>query len=146
MRTPVPSCTPAWMTTFAPISTSCGSTTSSSMIRPGARSDARSTRVLHKRLLQTLEHAHHAQTTAAVGDRRLAFADAFGEVAALDPQRLLVRHPPAPDVTGARDVLAVRAVGLVEALVVDDELLLELHVVEGRHLVAADDREAPLLV
>src|SRR4051794_5608238 len=134
------------MTTFAPISTSCGSTTSSSMTSPGARSDGRSTRVLHKRLLQTLEHAHYAQTAAAVRERRLALADALGEVPALDAQRFLVRHPRAPDVARAGDVLAVGAVGLVEALVVDDELLLHLHVVEGRHLVGAHDREAALLV
>ena len=45
--------------------------------------------------------------------------DALDEVAALDPQRLLVRDPRAVDVARARDVLAVRREVLVEALVVD---------------------------
>src|SRR4051812_38267095 len=146
IRTPPPNCTPPWITTFAPISMWCGSTTSSSSTSPGARSDGRSTSAPLERLLQTLKYAHDAQATAAVRDRRDPLADAFGEVSALDPQRLLVRDARAPHVAGAGDVLAVRAVRLVEALVVDDQFLLELHVVESGHLVRADDREAPLLV
>ena len=50
------------------------------------------------------------------------------------------------DVAAAGDVLAVAAGVLVEALVVDRDLALERHVVEGRHPLRADDREAPLLV
>src|SRR6476659_8303149 len=102
------------MTTFAPISMSCGTTTSSSSTSPGARSDGRSTRAPVQRLLQALEHAHHAQPAAPVRDRRLALRHALREVPALDPQRLLVRHTRAPDIARARDVLAVRAVVLVE--------------------------------
>ena len=49
-------------------------------------------------------------------------------------------------VARARDVLAVRRVVLVEALVVDGQLALELHVVERRHPLRADHREAALLV
>src|SRR3954449_550373 len=134
------------MTTFAPISTSSGSSTPSPSSSPGARSDRWSTRTPVERLLEALQHAHYAQPAASIGHRGLAVAHAVSEVAALDPQRLFVRHTRAPDVTGARDVLAKRAVVLVEALVVDDQLLLELHVVEGRHLVRTDDGEAALLV
>ena len=57
-----------------------------------------------------------------------------------------VGDPRREDVAAARDVLAVAARVLVEALVVDGQLALELHVVEGRHPPRADDREAPLLV
>src|SRR4051794_35891445 len=107
ITTRAPNSTPALITTFAPISMSCGSTTSSSSTRPGARSDGRSTLAPVERLLQALEHAHHAQTAAPIRDRRRAVANRFGEVAALDPQRLLVRHPRAPHVAGTSDVLAV---------------------------------------
>src|SRR3954468_20883470 len=117
---------------------SCGRTMSSASSSPGARSDGLSTRTLLQRLLQSLEDAHDAQAAVAVGHRSLAVAHALGEVPALDPQRLLVRHTRAPHVARARDVLAVGRVVLVEALVVDDQLLLELHVVEGGHLVRAD--------
>ena len=55
-------------------------------------------------------------------------------------------HARRVDVAGARDVLAVGRVVLVEALVVDVELPLELHVVEGRHPARPDHREAALLV
>ena len=86
------------------------------------------------------------QAALAVRARRLAVAHALDEVPALQPQRLIVGHHRAPDVARSRDVLAVVAVVLLEALVVDGQLALERHVVEGRHPARADDREAPLLV
>ena len=55
-------------------------------------------------------------------------------------------QPRAPDVARAGDVLAVGLGALVEALVVDGDLALERHVVERRHALRADDREAALLV
>src|SRR3954452_4982762 len=112
--------------------------TSGSISSPGPRSEGRSTRALLEGGLQAFEHAHHAQAAMAVRDRRRAVTHALGEMAALDPQRLFVRDPRRPDVARASDVLAVRAPVLVEALVVDQEFLLELHVVERRHLVGAD--------
>ncbi len=72
--------------------------------------------------------------------------DAVHEVLALDPQRLDVGDPRGEDVPAAGDVLAVGAGVLVKALVVDGQLALELHVVEGGHPARADDREAALLV
>src|SRR4051794_3653589 len=134
------------MTTFAPISMSCGRTTSSSRTRPGARSEGRNTRTPLERLLQALQHPDNAQPALPVRHGSPPLAHAVGEVPALDAQRLLVRDPGAPHVAGTRDVLAVGAVVLVEALVVDDELLLHRHVVERGHLLRADDREAALLV
>ncbi len=50
------------------------------------------------------------------------------------------------DVARAGDVLAPRADVLVEALVVDGQLALDLHVVERGHALGADDRQAALLV
>src|SRR5512133_3260005 len=83
--------------------------------------------------LKLLEHPHHAQAALAVGARDRAVAHAVDEVAALQPQRLVVGDDRAPDVARARDVLAVVAVVLLEALVVDGQLALDRHVVEGRH-------------
>src|SRR6185295_44807 len=103
-------------------------------------------RALSQRPLELLQHAHHPQAARAVRARRRAAAHALDEVAALEPQRLVVGHARAPDVARPRDVLAVVAVVLLEALVVDGQLALDRHVVEGRHPARADDREAPLLV
>ena len=65
--------------------------------------------------------------------RLLAGPGALDEVLALDAQRLDVGDPRREDVPAAGDVLAVAAGVLVKALVVDGQLALELHVVEGRH-------------
>src|SRR3954471_23055560 len=146
IRTPAPIAQPGWITTPAPISMSCGSTTSSPSTRPGARSDCRSTRALLERALERLEHAHHAQAALAPRARLPAVGDALDEMTALDPQRLLVRHVRRPDVARACHVLAVGLVLLVEALVVDGDLALDLHVVERGHLLRAHHREAALLV
>src|SRR4051794_24905873 len=110
--------------------------------------DARDARApcLVQRLLQPLEHAHDAQAALAVRQRPAALAHARDEVLALQPQRLVVRHPRRPDVARARDVLAVGVGLLVEALVVDGDLALRVHVVERRHALRAHDREAALLV
>src|SRR3954469_13721828 len=113
------------MTTLAPSSMSSGSSTPSSSSRPGARSDRRNTRAPVERTLQAFEYAYHTQAAGAVRDGLPALADALGEVMALDAQRLLVGDVRTPHVARAGDVLAVGAVVLVEALVVDDELLLE---------------------
>src|SRR6185436_18730732 len=96
--------------------------------------------------LEAFEDAHDTQPAGAVGERLPPLADALDEVLALDPQRLAVGDLRAPDVPRPRDVLAVGAGVLVEALVVDRDLALDVHVVEGRHPLRADDREAPLLV
>ena len=50
------------------------------------------------------------------------------------------------DVAASRYVLAIGARVLVEALVIQRELALDDHVVEGRHALGANDGEAPLLV
>src|SRR5918992_3946640 len=134
------------MITLPPISIPSGSLTSSPTSRPGARSDGRSTRALRQRPLESLQHPDHAQSRLCPGARPSPVADAVEEVAALDPQRLFVRHGRREYGARAREVLAVRGVVLVEALVVDGELALELHVVERRHPLRADDREATLLV
>src|SRR5215211_9098886 len=134
------------MTTLPPISTSSGSSTSSPTSSPGAQSDSCSTRALLERALQRLEHAHHPQARLGAGARLGAVPDAVDEVPALDQERLLVRDAGAVDVPGARDVLTVGGEVLVEALVVDGDLALDLHVVERGHALGADDREAALLV
>src|SRR5438067_6004920 len=146
MRTPPPTRTPAWITTLAPSSTSSGSATPRPSRRPGARSDGCSTRGLFERSLQALEDADDAQPAGGARQRLDSLAHAIGEVAALDAQRLLGRHLRAPDVARARGVPAEGGDRLVEPLVVDHELLLERHVVERRHALRADDREAALLV
>ncbi len=67
-------------------------------------------------------------------------------MAALEPQRLVVRDARAVDVAGPRPPLAVGAHGLLGGLVVHGDLALELHVVEDRHLLRADDGHPPHLV
>src|SRR4051794_40992903 len=93
-------------------------------------------------VLQALEHAHHPQPAGAVRARDHAVAHAGDEVLALQAQRLGVVDARGVDVAGAGDVLAVALGGRVKALVVDRELALDLHVVEGRHPLGAHDREA----
>src|SRR4051812_31803429 len=144
--TPAPSTTPEWITTFPPSTTSSGSPTSEPSSSPGARSDGCSTRALLERALKRVEHPHDPQSRGAVGARPRPRHDALDEVPALDRERLLVRDPGAAPVAGALDVLAVGGEVLVEALVVHLQLLLDLHVVERRHLLRADHREATLLV
>src|SRR4051812_46878680 len=145
-RAPVSSTVPAWMTTWPPSSTSSGSSTPSPSSRPGARSDGCNTRALLERALERLQHTHHAQAALAAGAGLRAVGDPLEEVAALDPEGLLVGDPIAVGVARAGDVLAVGGPVLVEALVVDGDLALDLHVVEGRHPLRADHREAALLV
>src|SRR5918999_1545388 len=145
-RAPGPIAVPACTTTLPPTSASPGSSTPSPSNRPGARSDGCSTRALLQRPLERLEHPHDAEPRLAARARLAAVLDSLHEVPALDGERLLVRHTRRGDVPGAGDVLAVGREALVEALVVDGELALELHVVEGRHLPRADHREAALLV
>src|SRR3954452_22211722 len=101
---------------------------------------------LVERLLEPLEHAHDPQAALAVRQRPATLAHAVDEVLALEAQRLVVGHPWRPDVARARDVLAVGVGLLVEALVVDGDLPLGVHVVERRHPPRPDDRETPLLV
>src|SRR5918999_2791038 len=145
-REPGPIAVPACTTTFPPITASSGSSTPPPSSRPGARSDGCSTRALLQRPLERLEHPHHAQARLPARARLAAVRNPLHEVAALDEQRLLVRHARGGGVPGAGDVLAVGREALVEALVVDGELALQLHVVECRHLPRADHREAALLV
>src|SRR3954449_8234602 len=128
-ETPAPSAVPAWITTLAPITASEGSSTPSPISSPGARSDCRSTRALLERALQRLQHAHDAQSALTVGAGARTRPHALDEVLALDAQRLLVRDLRAPRAARARDVLAVGGEVLVEALVVNRDLPLELHVV-----------------
>src|SRR5438034_1374147 len=61
------------------------------------------------------------------------------EVRAFEPQRLGVRELGAEGVARAGPPLAVRLGRLFRRLVVHGDLVLELHVVEDRHLVAAHD-------
>src|SRR4051794_30179923 len=127
-----PTIVPGWMTTWAPITTESGSSTPSPTTRPGARSDSCMVRPPGpvERRLRGLEDAHDTQTALAVRARGRAGAHAVQEVLALDAQRLAVRDPRAVDVARAGDVLAVAGARLVEALVVDRDLALEVHVVE----------------
>src|SRR5215211_1322705 len=92
--------------------------------------------------VELLEHANHAQPALAVRARDRAIAHAVDEVEALEPQRLVVGDARAPDVARARDVLAVVAVVLLEALVVHGQLALDGHVVERRHALRPDHGEA----
>src|SRR3954454_5484184 len=136
------------MTTCAPMRTASPSWTPSPRTRPGARSDGRillSARLV-ERGLQAFQNADHPQTRPAVRARRATVAHAAHEVLALQAQRLAVADRRAPDVAGAGDVLAVGARALVEALVVDGDLALDVHVVERRHPLGADHGEAALLV
>src|SRR3954449_4407490 len=133
MTTPSPSSTPS------PRCRPGASGEGSSMRRDGA---ARALELA----LERLEDAHDAQAALAVGDRRPAGGHALEEGRGDEPQRLGVRDPRAPDVARAGDVLAVAVALLVGALVVDRQLALLVHVVEGRHPPRADDGEAPLLV
>ena len=68
------------------------------------------------------------------------------EVAALELQRLVVRDPRAVLRARARLPLAVALRRLPRGLLVDRDLVLELHVVEDDHLVAADDGHPAHLV
>src|SRR5215210_2286748 len=135
MRAPAETLTPSWMTTFAPSSRSTGSEALGPTINPGARSEGCSTRAPVEALLQGLQHPHHAQPAARARAWLLSVAHAGEEMAALDPQRLLVGDVRAHHVARARDVLPVGLEVLVEALVVDLDLLAGGHVVEGRHLL-----------
>src|SRR4051812_4370297 len=107
---------------------------------------SRRSSVLFQARLQGGEHADHPQARTPVRARRAAFTDAVDEVLALDPERLAVRDAWAANVARAGDVLAVGARVLIEALVIDGDLALKLHVVEGRHPAGADDGEAARLV
>ena len=64
----------------------------------------------------------------------------------LEPEGLVVRDLRAEDVAGAGAPFAVGLCGLLGGLLIDRDLALELHVVEDRHLVAADDRQLAHLV
>src|SRR5581483_6179685 len=96
--------------------------------------------------LQPLEHPDDAQPALAARPRLGARPHALEEVLALDPQRLDVGDRRRADLARAGDVLPPVAYVLIEALVVDRDLALERHVVEGRHALGADDGEAALLV
>src|SRR5689334_8072017 len=139
------------MVTCAPMTTPSPSSTPSPRCRPGASGEGSSMR-RHRPArtlqlaLESLEDAHDAQPALAVADRDPLGRDALEEVRGDQPQRLDVRDAWAPDVARPRDVLAVAVALLVEALVVDGELALVVHVVEGGHPPRADDGEAPLLV
>src|SRR5713226_548440 len=121
---------PGWMTTNAPRRTSSPTCAPSPMTGAPGPSGAADMRLgpagRFERVLQRLEHAHHPQAALAVGARRRAVAHARDEVLALGAQRLGVRDARAPGVARPRDVLAVGAGALVEALVVDRHLTLEL--------------------
>src|SRR4051794_18573377 len=148
MRTSPPSETPSPITTCGPKRTPSPIRTSSPRTSPGARSDGGILRAPRRvePLLERGEHPHDAQARCAVRARGQPVADALDEVLALELQRLAIGNPGAPDVARARDVLAVGGDVLVEALVVDRDLALEVHVVEGGHPAGADDREPALLV
>src|SRR5215211_2846691 len=88
--------------------------------------------------LELLEHPHHAQAALPIRPRRGTVAHPLDEMAALQPQGLVVGDDRAPDVARARDVLAVVAVVLLEALVVHGQLALDGHVVERRHALRPD--------
>src|SRR5207302_411575 len=96
---------------------------------------------------QDTERAEYlGRLTAAVVDealRRPAFAY---EAEADTTWRLLAGDARAPYVARPGDVLAERRVVLVEALVVDGDLALELHVVEGGHPLGAHHGQPALLV
>src|SRR6201984_1066238 len=98
-----------------------------------------------QRLRQELERAHDLEAVAHLAPVP-AFLHELHEVPALELQRLGVRELGAERVTGAGAPLAVRVRRLLGCLVVDGDLVVELHVVEDGHLVAADDREPPHLV
>src|SRR5919201_6511838 len=146
MREPAPTTVPSWITTLPPMITLGGSLTPSPRSRPGARSDCRSTRAPRKRLLERLEHPHHAQAALTARAWLAAVGDALEEVATFNSQRLLVGYVRRPDVAGAHHVLTVRLELLVEALVVDGDLALDLHVVKGRHLLRSHHRKPALFV
>src|SRR5438034_9029807 len=94
---------------------------------------------------QELERAHDLEAVAHLAPVPALLHEPH-EVPALELERLGVRELGAERVAGPGAPLAVRAAGLLRSLVVDRDLVLELHVVEDRHLVAAHDREAPHLV
>src|SRR5581483_2433712 len=83
--------------------------------------------------LQRLEDPHHPQSALAVGQWPLAVANTRDEVLALEAQRLDICDSRAVAPPGAGDVLAVAVRVFIEPLVIDGELALERHVVEGRH-------------
>src|SRR3989442_5388596 len=144
--TPSRTVVPSWITTLPPSRTLSGNETSWPSRRPAPRSDGRSTRALLEGALQRLEHTHHPDAALGAGAWLAALPHAVDEVTALDSQWLLVRDAWAPHVPGAGDVLAVGLEILVKPLVVDGDLPLDLHVVEGGHPPGADDREAAFLV
>ena len=87
-------------------------------------------------LRQELERAHDLEAVAHLAPVPALLHEPH-EVRALEPQRLGVRELGAEGVARARPPLAVRLGRLLRRLVVDRDLVLELHVVEDGHLVAA---------
>src|SRR5262245_43914697 len=99
-----------------------------------------------KRVLELLEDADDDEP---IGGDAAGVAPAGHEVEeclALEPERLVGVDLRAELVAGARAPLAVAPGRLPRRLLVDGHLVLQLHVVEHRHLVAADDRDPPHLL
>src|SRR5579884_1032778 len=152
-RQPSWSTTSLWMTAPASTLTPSPSWARAETNAPGATSAAiarpdGALRLLGalERLLEGLEHPDHPQPALGPGTRLLAVQDAVHEVLALQAQRLDVRYGRGDHPATAGDVLAVVAGVLVEALVVDGQLSLQRHVVEGGHPARAHHGEAAFLV
>src|SRR5207248_1204508 len=96
-----------------------------------------------QRALAGLEDAQHLDTGCRVGERAATVGDAAEEVLALAAERLarVERHRLRRRLPGDRAVLDP-----VDAVPVEDELVLAGEVVEGHHGALADDRETLLLV
>src|SRR5581483_7241633 len=125
--------------------TACSSTRTPSTV-PSWTTAVGWTSAATEALRQPLERAHDHRP---VPRHLLAVAlacDQTEEVLALEPERLVGRDLGDEDVAAARLPLAVGLGALPRRLVVDRHLALQLHVVEDRHLVAADHGHPPHLV
>ena len=158
-RVPAPIEQPSCTTTLAPNSTPSPISTSSPTCRFGPRGSARRR---HARAAST-DAARRRRASAACASststtarpsrplqRGVApLADGVDELLALEAQRLVVRDARDRDVAEAHAHVLAVGVGARrqrDALVVDRDLAVGLHVVEHDHLLRADDRQLARLV
>src|SRR5262245_41178828 len=97
-------------------------------------------------LRQAVERTHDGEPVQRLAVLTRALRDEREKMLDLEPQRLVVRDLRAEDVSRASAPLAVRFRRLPGRLLVDGHLALQLHVVEDRHLLPADDGHLPHLV
>src|ERR1043166_4807184 len=164
MTTALPIAPPSPMTTFSPITVNapivvpapieavawmelkgCSTNPSPSCLRRRERNRRAATA---QRFAGGGERSNHVKPALAVAARSRTVVQPIDEVLAFDRQRLGCRHARDHDVAEAkRQGFAVgKIIRPLDAAVVNPYFLGRLHVVEDRHLAAADESELALLV